>query len=61
MELTDKQLKNLPNNCVPFNSAGAVIINREILKSITKELLRLRTKELKEVKLAEHSEDDLDG
>lgn len=48
MNLTNKQLKSLPNNCMPFNSAGAVIINKEILKSITEELLRLREKELTE-------------
>lgn len=60
MELTDKQLKSLPNNCMPFNSGGAVIINREILKSITEELLRLRAKELKEIKVVEYLEDDLD-
>lgn len=60
MELTDKQLKSLPNNCMPFNSGGAVIINREILKSITEELLRLRAKELTEIKSVEYSEDDLD-
>lgn len=60
MELTDKQLKSLPNNCMLFNSGGAVIINREILKSITEELLRLRAKELKEIEVVEYLEDDLD-
>lgn len=48
MKLTDEQLKTLPGNCMPFNSAGAVIINKEILRSITEELIRLREKELTE-------------
>ena len=60
MKLTDKQLKSLPNNCMPFNSGGAVIINREILKCITEELLRLRAKELTEAKLVDRLEGDLD-
>ena len=60
MNLTNKQLKSLPNNCMPFNSAGAVIINKEILKSITEELLRLREKELTEAKLVDRLEGDLD-
>ena len=42
MKLTDEQLKNLPKNCPPFNSGGAVIINDEILKSIVNELLEYR-------------------
>ena len=60
MELTDKQLKSLPNSCMPFNSGGAVIISKEILRSITEELLRLRAKELAEIKSAEYLEDDSD-
>ena len=60
MELTDKQLKSLPSNCMPFNSGEAVIINKKILRSITEELLRLRAKELAEIKPVEYLEDDSD-
>jgi hypothetical protein len=41
-KLTDKQLKDLPKNCPRFNAGGAVIINKDILKSIVKELLEYR-------------------
>ena len=45
MKLTDKELKALPNNCIPFNSGGAaVIINKKILKELTAELIELRSK-----------------
>lgn len=44
MKLTDRELKTLPNNCMPFNSGGAVIINKKILKELTNELLELRIK-----------------
>jgi hypothetical protein len=42
MKLTDEKLKKLPKSCVPFNSGGAVIVNKQILSSICKELLELR-------------------
>lgn len=40
-KLSDNELKNLHNNCMPFNPY-AVIVNKKVLKEITKELLELR-------------------
>jgi hypothetical protein len=44
MKLTDEELKKLPRSCVPFNSGGAVIVNKKILASICKELIELRNR-----------------
>ena len=44
MKLSDEELKKLPNNCIPFNSGGAVIINKDLLKDLVDELIKLRNK-----------------
>lgn len=44
MRLSDKELKKLPNDCIPFNSSGAVIINKDLLKDLVDELIKLRNK-----------------
>ena len=41
-KLTNKELRKLHWNCPSFNAGGAIIINDELLKSITDELLEYR-------------------
>lgn len=43
--LTNKELKVLPKCAVPWNGSGAVIVNKEVLKSICSELLEYRQKD----------------
>lgn len=44
MKLSDSELKKLPSNCIPFNSSGAIIINKDLLKDLIDELIELRNK-----------------
>lgn len=47
--LTNHELKILPQCAVPWNGSGAVITNKEILKSICNELLEYRKKDGKNI------------
>jgi hypothetical protein len=48
MKLSDNELKKLPNSCIPFNSSGAIIVNKDLLKELVEELIQLRNKNGKE-------------
>lgn len=54
MKLSDDELKKLPSKCMPFNSVGAVIINKEILSELVKELIELRKENREEEENENH-------
>jgi len=54
--LTNEELKNLPEQCFPFNTGGAVIIDKETLRMICNELITKRENQEKLVNLLEQAD-----
>lgn len=51
--LTDEELATLVDNCFPFNTGGAVIVNKDVLKAICDELIQKRETQEKLIELLE--------
>lgn len=54
--LTNEELKSLPEQCFPFSTGGAVIIDKETLKMICNELITKRENQEKLVNLLEQAD-----